>query len=232
VKIMVWMRWLLVAIVLLTSATAEARSERKDRARLAAAIEVLHGFEASSDKRIPERLLRNAEGIAIFPNTVRAGFVLGGQRGKGVVSLRGSDGSWGMPVFINLTGGSIGWQAGVQSSDIILVFKTRQSVQNIANGKFTIGADASVAAGKVGRQANAATDAEFSAEIYAYSRSKGLFAGLAMDGSVLSIDYNANERTYGRDVTPRKVLERGVNDPPAGVVELQDALEEHLATTE
>ena len=148
-------------------------------------------------QQIPISLLKNAEGIAIVPNVIKGGFVIGGRRGNGVVLVRDDKGSWHAPSFITLTGGSIGFQAGIQSTDVVLVFKTRKSVDGLLQGKFALGADAAVAAGPVGREASAATDGRLQAEIYSYSRSRGLFAGVALDGSMLQIDAAADANYYG-----------------------------------
>jgi lipid-binding SYLF domain-containing protein len=141
--------------------------------------------------------LADAQGLAIVPNIVKGGFVVGVRYGKGVVVVRDGTGAWRPPTFVTLTGGSLGWQAGIQASDLILVFKTQKSVQGLMSGKFTIGADAAAAAGPVGRQAAAATDAQLGAEILSYSRSRGLFAGVALDGTAIQIDGGANRAFYG-----------------------------------
>ena len=138
--------------------------------------------------RIPQAMLSNANAVAIVPNVIKGSFIVGARRGRGILFVREPDGVWHAPVFITLTGGNIGWQVGVQSSDIILVFKTERSVQGILSGKLTLGADAAAAAGPVGRETAVATDGQLQAEIYTYSRSRGLFAGVSIDGSVLQVD--------------------------------------------
>src|SRR5205085_11303913 len=135
--------------------------------------------------------------VAIIPDVIKLGFVVGGQRGHGVVIIRQADGSWRAPMFVTITGGSIGWQVGAQATDFMLVFKTQKSVEGLLRGKFTLGADAAIAAGPVGRRAVAATDAELKAEIYSYSRSRGLFAGVSLEGSALQVDDRANASYYG-----------------------------------
>ena len=147
-------------------------------------------------KRIPRRMLQDAAGVAIIPNVIKGGFVIGARFGTGVVLIRDPKGGWHAPVFIKLTGGNIGWQAGVQSTDVILVFKTQQSVQGLLSGKLTLGADASIAAGPIGRQAAVATDGQLSAEIFSYSRSRGLFLGVSLDGSIIQVDTMANAEYY------------------------------------
>lgn len=163
-----------------------------------AASQVLKEVMAIPLKGIPAALLKDAQGVAIVPGLVKGGFIVGVEHGKGVVVVRDKDGAWQSPNFITVTGGGIGWQAGLQASDVILVFRTRSSVEGLMRGKFTIGADASVAAGPVGRQASAATDITFKSEIYSYSRSRGLFAGLALDGAAMQIDNRANAAFYGQ----------------------------------
>jgi lipid-binding SYLF domain-containing protein len=121
----------------------------------------------------------------------------------------------------------VGFQAGISSTDVILVFRTQRGVDSIVNGKFTLGADASAAAGPVGRTATAATDSQMKAEIYSYSRSRGLFAGVALDGSALRIDYDANTAIYGSGVTPRRIFEGGVQNVPTSIVDFRDRLEEY-----
>ena len=161
------------------------------------AHEVLQQFQQLQIREIPESMLADAHAVAIIPNVIKLGFVIGGQRGHGVVVIRQPDGSWRAPTFITITGGSIGWQIGAQATDFMLVFKTQQSVDGLMRGKFTLGADAAIAAGPVGRRAGAATDTELKAEIYSYSRSRGLFAGVSLDGSALQIDDVANASYYG-----------------------------------
>jgi lipid-binding SYLF domain-containing protein len=193
------------------------------------AVRVLDEIMQAPDKAIPEDLLRNAKAIAVIPDVVKAGFVFGGRRGEGLISIKSPDGTWSNPSFITLTGGSIGFQAGVSSTDIVLVFRTQRGVDGIVNGKFTLGADASAAAGPVGRSAQASTDAQMKAEIYSYSRSRGLFAGVAVDGSVLRIDQDANAAVYGAGITPRRIFEGGVTNVPTPVVDFRDRLEEYTS---
>lgn len=209
--------------------TPQADAGPKEEQRAVKAIEVLDLIMASADSEIPESLLSKAYAIAVIPEVVKVGMVVGGRRGKGLVSVRGADGTWSNPSYITLTGGSFGFQAGVQSADVVLVFRTPRGVDTLINGKFTLGADASVAAGPVGRQASAATDAELKAEILAYARSRGLFAGVALDGTVLSIDWDANERVYGGGTTPRAIFENRVRSAPSHIVDFRDQLEEKTA---
>ncbi len=157
---------------------------------------VLNEALSSPLNRIPAAMLTDCHGVAIVPNVIKGGFIVGVRHGKGLLCVRDPDGTWHAPVFITLTGGNIGWQAGVQSSDIVLVFKTARSVQGILSGKLTIGGDASAAAGPVGRETAVATDGQLKAEIYTYSRSRGLFAGVSIDGSAIQIDQLSTGQYY------------------------------------
>lgn len=189
------------------------------------ARQALDEFFGLSIESIPPNMLNDAAGVAIFPNMIKGGFILGVNYGKGVMHVRNQDGSWSPPVMVTMGGGSVGFQAGVQAADIILVFKTPRSLNGILNGqKVTLGADASIAAGPVGRQANASTDARLGAEIYSYARSRGLFLGVSLGGSDVSIDGNANSMLYGRfGVTPADVFQnRGLAIRPEVTQLIQD----------
>jgi len=188
-----------VSILLLLAAlfaTGAAQAANPLEKRVLAATDVLRQLTAIPEKGIPPNLLNNAYGVAVLPNVIKAGFIVGGRFGKGILVVRRPDGSWSNPTFISLGGGSVGFQAGAQGTDIVLVFKNKQGVQNLARGKFKLGGDVAVAAGPVGRFTSASTDATLRAEIYSYSRNRGLFGGVSVDGSVLSIDKNANFGYY------------------------------------
>src|SRR5262245_209279 len=161
------------------------------------AHEVLQQFQQLQIPNIPDSMLADVHGVAIIPDVIKLGFVVGGQRGHGVVIVRQPDGSWRAPMLVTISGCSICWQVGAQATDFVLVFKTQKSVDGLLRGKFTLGADAAVAAGPVGRRAGAATDVELKAEIYSYSRSRGLFAGVSLEGSVIDVDDIANGTYYG-----------------------------------
>jgi lipid-binding SYLF domain-containing protein len=188
------------------------------------AVRVLQEMMKESDKGIPEGLVRDCAGIAIIPDVLRAGLVIGGRHGRGVLVVRTKDGGWSDPSFIELTGGSIGWQAGVQSADIILVFRTPRSVEHIGEGKFTLGADAGIAAGPIGRSAEASTDSELKAEILSYSRSRGLYAGLTLQGSSLQEDRKANGDFYGQVLSPKDIFAGKVKGAPEAAGRLRTAL--------
>lgn len=175
-----------------------AHAQAREEARALVATQVLEELRAQRDQYIPDLLLQRAYGIAIIPDVKKAAVLVGARMGRGVLLVRNKEGQFSNPVFVTLAGGSFGWQYGVQEADVVLVFTTRRGVEGIAGGKLTLGADASVAAGPVGRAASAATDTNFSAEIYSYSRSRGLFAGVALDGTVLRIDDRADRNFYGK----------------------------------
>jgi lipid-binding SYLF domain-containing protein len=203
----------LFAAAIVNLAQAGAREE----GRLLTATEVLEEVKAMPDVRLPDTLLAHAYGIAVIPDVTKVAFIFGGRHGNGVLSVRDKLTSpWSNPVFVSLTGGSWGFQAGAQSSDIILVFTTKTGIEGIAGGKLTLGADASVATGPVGRQGSAATDMSFNAEIYSYARTRGLFGGIALDGSVISIDRSANASLYHKSgVTATEIFSGQAPAPPA-----------------
>jgi len=221
------LRRLLLLGVALMLPVAAVQAADPPLVRASNAVRVLNDIMQAPDKSIPQDLLRDAKAIAVVPDLLKLGFILGGRRGEGLISVKGPDGTWSNPSFITMTGGSVGFQAGVSSTDVILVFRTQRGVDSIVGGKFTLGADASAAAGPVGRTATAATDAQLKAEIYSYSRARGLFAGVALDGSALRIDYDANAAIYGAGITPRRIFEGGVTNVPSQVVDFRDRLEEY-----
>jgi len=194
-----------------------AQAGAREEGRLLTATEVLEEVRAMPDVRLPDTLLAHAYGIAVIHDVTKVAFIFGGRHGNGVLSVRDKlTGPWSNPVFISLTGGSWGFQAGAQSSDIILVFTTKTGIEGIAGGKLTLGADASVATGPVGRQGSAATDMSFNAEIYSYARTRGLFGGVALDGSVISIDRSANGSLYHKSgITATEIFSGQAPAPPA-----------------
>jgi len=187
------------ALVLCTSPTTPLLAQIKEGAVVDESTGVLEEIMASPEKGIPASLLANAQGIAIVPNVVKGGLGIGIRFGRGILLVRDETGKWRPPSFISLTGGSFGWQIGVQATDVILVFKNRKSVQTLLSGKLTLGADAAVTAGPVGRQAAAGADVTLRSAVYSYSRSRGLFLGLALDGTALLVDSRANAAYYGNN---------------------------------
>jgi lipid-binding SYLF domain-containing protein len=194
-----------VVALLALAAHGIAHADAREEAKLLVAAEVLDELREQRDTLIPERLLQQAYGVAVIPDVTKVALILGGRRGSGVLTVRDSRGRFSNPVFINLTGGSVGWQVGAQETDIVLVFTTKRGIEGIADGKLTLGAGASVAAGPVGRQAEVA--AGTNAEVFAYSRARGLFLGVALDGTAISIDTRSNRSFYGsRDVVPSEIM--------------------------
>jgi len=193
--------------ILLAFTASQATAENSLDRRIDAATEVLEQMSKMPEKGVPSSLLSSAYAVAVIPSVIKAGFILGGSYGKGILVVRQSDGRWSNPAFISLGAGSFGWQVGAQSSDIVLVFKNRKGVDNIANGKLTLGGDANVAAGPVGRHTSAATDGKLKAEIYSYARNRGLFAGISLEGAWLRMDNKANFAFYeGDQNTADKIL--------------------------
>ena len=206
-------RAIVIFMVMFIALPADAAT-REER-RVADAADVLEQLLRIPEKSIPPALLSRAYAVAVIPNVVKIGFGIGARRGRGILVVRQDDDSWSNPAFITMTGGSIGWQVGAQSTDVILVFRTRKGVESIANGKFTLGADASVAAGPVGRQASVATDIRFQAEVVSYSRNRGLFAGVAFEGAGVTMDRKSNAAFYGSSsMTPEQIFVSSPNIAP------------------
>jgi len=187
----------------------------REESRVADATDVIDHLLRIPEQSIPPALLSRAYAVAVVPHVLKIGFGIGARRGKGILVIRQDDGSWSNPAFITLTGGSFGFQIGAQSTDVILVFKTRKGVDGITNGKFTLGADASVAAGPVGRHTSVSTDITFRSEVYSYSRSRGLFAGVALEGAGVTMDRKANAAFYGSaKITPEQIFAGSGNAAP------------------
>ena len=206
------------AVCLVSFLTAQPRAQKDDEdsnepKRVRDAAAVFGEIMAAEDKSIPGTILNKASGIAIFPSTIKAGFVVGGMRGRGIISARGANG-WSAPAFLTLTGGSFGLQIGGQAADIILVIDGDRGLQNLVSNQFKIGADASIAAGPVGRDAQAATDIQLRAQILSYSRARGLFAGVTINGSTIRQDLDANQRFYGSRLTTRQIVFEGKAGSP------------------
>lgn len=200
-------RFTYVTLLMLFLAWIPASAATTEEARVAEATDVLDQFLRIPEQSIPPTLLARAYAIAVIPNEVKVGFVLGGSFGRGILVVRDGEHSWSDPAFISMAAGSLGFQIGAQATDVILVFKTRSTVDNISNGKLTLGADASVAAGPVGRHTGAATDFRFQAEVFSYSRSRGIFAGVALGGASIRMDRKANAAFYGSpDITPEIIF--------------------------
>ncbi len=201
------------------------RADDELGARVDRALEVYQELGKSPDRAIPEALLKDCKCIAIIPHVVKGAFIFGARHGKGVVSCRDTRGAWSPPVFLTLTGGSWGLQIGAAASDVVLVFMTERGARSLLESKFTLGGTVAVAAGPVGRNAEASTDLKFNAEIYSYARSKGLFAGLSLEGARLAADEKSTGKYYGAPVETRTVLfDHRVPRRPPGAVRLMRAL--------
>jgi len=199
----------LLAILALTAATFAAASRpdtRDERERAEKAAAALDSIMAAPDQEIPADLLAKAHGIAVVPNVVKGAFLAGGRFGKGLVSARDENGEWGTPLYIDIGGGSFGLQIGVEATDLILVFTEPDGLREMLKDNLKLGADAGAVVGPVGRRLEAGTNLTFDSPIYSYSRNKGVFAGVALDGSILSVDDSSNQEVYGKDVTGADIL--------------------------
>ena len=178
------------------------------------ATRALDEIMAISDKSIPSDLLRKAKAVAVFPNVLKAAFIVGGQGGKGLIVQKVGN-TWGAPAMFKLGGGSVGFQIGGSETDVIMLFMSDNSVKNLLEDKFEIGGEASAAAGPIGRTAKASTDAQLQAQILSYSRAKGLFAGISLSGVVISPDNDANMALYQHNA--KEILSGGALKPPVVV---------------
>lgn len=211
------MKRIMIAVVFSAAlvASAFASSERSDDVeRIRNATQVFREIMATPDKAIPQELLESAKCIAIIPGEKKAAFVVGASYGKGIATCRTAEG-WSTPLFVALGGGSVGFQIGGSSTDLVMIFMNEKGLHSLLSDKFKIGADATAAAGPVGRHAAAATDAKMNAEILTYSRSKGLFAGVSLDGAVVQADQSGNHAMYGRNVNRQEILSGSVRVPEA-----------------
>src|SRR4051794_20132592 len=223
------MRGLAIAASLALSASAWAADSVQER--LTKATEVFTEVMGTPDKGIPQDLLGKAECVIVVPNLKKAAFVVGGEYGKGFAECRNNNGTgWGAPAAVKLEGGSVGVPIGGTSTGLILLVMDRHGMDQLMRDNFTLGADAAVAAGPVGRNAAAQTDARLDAEILAWSRSKGLFAGVSLKGAVLHPDEKENTDLYGRAVTNKELLAGGMT-VPANAQSLGAVLSKHSATS-
>ncbi len=209
-------------LLVLSFVFTTAKSQDKQDDKIQAATKVLQDFSQMKES-IPQELLKVTQGIIVVPKLINAGFVLAGKRGKGIAMVKLEDGTWSNPVFVTITGGSVGFQAGIQSVDLVLIFKNSETLQDIGKGSFTLGGDISVTAGPVGRNSTASTDYKMEAEVYSYSRSKGLFAGISLSGSAISVDAKANESFYGNDDDAKTIFADTQSDSD-NVMALKDVL--------
>lgn len=223
------MRSLFLAFVLTLlvapAAAAQAGKERSDEVqRLRRATEVFGEIMSTPDKGIPEDLLDKSECVVIVPGMTKAALGFGGRYGKGMIMCRGASRKWSPPLFMRIEGGSVGFQIGAQRTDLVLLVMNRRGMDKLLGDKFTLGADASVAAGPVGRHATAQTNVRMDAEILGYSRNKGLFAGISLEGATLRQDKDDNRDFYGKEIDARGLLFEGAVPMPAEARPLAAAL--------
>jgi lipid-binding SYLF domain-containing protein len=197
-----------LSLLILVELTPRAEAQGRAESTIAKAMEVIEDMDRDPETRVPPWILRDAQGIAVIPDQFKAGFLIGARYGRGLIVLRQANGTWSNPVFITSYGGSFGLQAGAQATDLTLVFKGRKSVNEFleGRGKLTLGLDASVAAGPIGRAAEAGTDLTFRAEILSYSRNRGAFAGISAGGGSLLIDWKVNADYYSGESRPSEIL--------------------------
>ena len=222
----------LLACTMALALPAAARADEKTDKRLNEATAVLESFTGLEEKGIPGWMLERAYGIVVAPNVFEIAVLGGGRGGRGVMAVRNADGSWSNPVLLNLYGGSFGFQFGMQMTDVVLVLMSRKSVEGISGGKFTLGVDASVAAGQIGRTASANTDPMLKAQVLSYSRSEGVFLGVAFEGTVIAVDDGANASAYGvSGILASQVLDGSIGTPSASAEAFRAALTRATAST-
>lgn len=222
-----------LCLVLGLATPAAVRAQKPPEVVVSQAIQAMSEVTRNPKTGMPRLVMRNAKGIIIVPNMLKAGFVIGARFGRGVLMVHQPDGSWSNPVFIHLVGGSFGFQAGAQKTDLILVFQTQRGLDRFIKGrdKFTLGVDAGVAAGPAGKRFEAGTDIALKSEILSYSNSRGVFAGVSAEGGTLQIDWRANMNYYGRPASVGEIV--AVNSPlrvPAEAGMLQALLSEKTAS--
>ena len=215
---------MIVTIVLSSPALIAVQTSDEAR-RVASATTVLTEIMAAPDKGVPQSIMEKAEAIAVFPSLLKGGLLIGGQHGRGIMSVRDrKKGGWSSPAFLSITGGSIGAQIGGQAIDLVLIINNVRGLEQLVNNQFKLGADASAAAGPVGRDASAATDIQMRAQILSYSRSRGLFAGVTVNGSTIRQDRDANERFYGTAYRTGQIVFDGLAGSPDPVPAWKAAL--------
>ena len=210
------MKKIMFALAMLSLGTLSWAGSAKEDAtdRLENATTVMHEIMGAPDKGIPEEVLEHAKCVAVIPHMVKGGFVFGAKGGKGVATCRTSNG-WSAPAFITISGGSWGLQIGVEAVDVVLIIQNEKGMQKLLSSNFHVGGDASAAAGPVGRHAEAGTDWKMDVEILTYSRAKGLFAGLTLEGASIRQDTDSRHAIYGRNVSTRSLLLGKVAAPAA-----------------
>lgn len=211
------------ALVLIGMAISiPSRAQSKEEDKIKAATAVLSDFNGI---QIPPQLVQSAKGIIIVPRMINGGLIVGGKHGRGLAMVKKENGEWSDPLFVTITGGSVGAQIGVQAVDLVLLFKSDRSLMNIEKGDYTLGGDVSVAAGPVSKNASATTDYKLEAEVYSYSRAKGLFAGVTVNGAILDVDVRANTGLYGSKASVQTIF-KDSNISSKAVDELRDKLDD------
>jgi SH3 domain-containing YSC84-like protein 1 len=227
-RLSVLMAGALATLFLLWSTTAAARDkEEKENDRIQNSATVLKEIVDVPDN-IPQNLLDKARCVLVFPSVVKAAFVVGGSYGRGVMVCRGGSdftGQWGAPAMMALEAGSVGFQIGGQATDFVILVMNNRGVDSLLHSKVKLGADASISAGPKGRDASAATDASFRSEMLSYSRSRGAFAGVSLEGSTLRPDNDANKRLYGKDATASEIITESKHEAPSSARELDATLQ-------
>lgn len=217
----------LAALALAAGGEAASEDIEEEIKRARKAAEVLDSIMASPDREIPADLLAKAHAVAVIPNVVKGAFIGGGRFGKGLVSRREDHGRWGTPAFVDLGGGSFGLQIGVEAIDLILVFTKPDGLEQMLKDNLQLGVDAGAVAGPVGRHVGAGSNVTFDSPIYVYSRNKGVFAGVSVDGSVLAIDDSSNHEVYGKDVSGSDIIVRETVPIHEATRPFVDALNRH-----
>ena len=226
-----WKGMVLLTILvpcLIIPSIAIAADDEKEQERVKESGNVMKEL-FNSKSGVPISVLNKAECVIVLPSVKKGGFIIAGQYGKGVMTCRGGenfDGPWSAPTMMQSTGGSVGFQAGGQSTDFVLLVMNDKGARALMNGKAKLGADASIAAGPVGREAEASTNAAMSAQLLSYSRAQGIFAGVSLEGSSLGPDNGANEKLYGKKVTATEIISGGAGPAPASAQELLAVLTE------
>lgn len=205
---------LLICVICISFFCVNAKLSKSEKKRIDESVDVISELMNTPDSSIPTEILDKSHCVCVIPSVKKGAFIFGGQYGKGLVTCRKESAGWTAPVFFSLSGGSFGLQIGGQAIDLVLVIMNKRGIEHLLEDKFTLGADASVAAGPVGRTARAETDAQLNAEILAYSRAKGVFAGISLSGSVMKPDKDANRDLYGRNIPAKDILVENKADVP------------------
>ena len=219
----------LAAALFVCAAVPRAAGDSEEAARVREASTVFNEIMAAPDHAVPDAVLHKAAAIAVFPSVLKAGFIVGVKRGRGIISVRDAKGNgWSAPAFLTVTGGSFGAQIGGASTDLVLIIMNRRGVEHLLSNQFKIGGEATAAAGPVGRDAQASTDIQLRAEILSYSRSRGLFAGITVNGASIRQDRDANEAFYGKPYTSRQIAIQHLGGAPEPTAEWRATLAKYV----